>query len=332
MKHPLLSTSAIHTAVWTSLILLQVSCTDSNQNTYRSLDESTNSPSAVYRSQPLVPEESEGLSTRRSTLDVNAWKAASLTDIDLDQYIFVGGGDYIMGDHKNASNGYAPHRVRVKSFYMDKYEVSNLEYCAFLNHTSDIPDYITDWIQLTNEHCRINVLAGTYVVDPFFAEDPVVCVSWEGAMAYATWADKRLPTEAEWEYAARGGILGRKQFTYAGSDKADEVGWFRDNADFSTHQVGRKEANPLGIYDMSGNVWEWCSDYYQPEYMLMREGKTHLARINPKGPESGQYRVIRGGSWLESHQALSPAYRGYGDPKFGQADIGFRCVKDFNPV
>ncbi|MEM9933623.1 MAG: formylglycine-generating enzyme family protein [Bacteroidota bacterium] len=332
MKKSLLYTTAIPMAVWISVLLMVNSCTDSGQNTYRSLDEETTSSAALYRSQPLVPEDPKNTPIRKSSLDVSAWKAASLNDINLQQYVFVGGGDYIMGDSKTTNNGYTPHRVRVKSFYIDKYEVTNLEFCAFLNDTPDKPDYLTDWLHVNNEHCRIKVIGDTYVVDPFFSDDPAVCVSWEGAIAYARWADKRLPTEAEWEYAARGGILGKKSFTYAGSNQADEVAWYRENAAFSTHQVGRKEANPLGLYDMSGNVWEWCADFYQPEYMLMREGKTHLARINPKGPQTGTHRVIRGGSWLEGPQTLSPAYRGYGDPLNGQADIGFRCVKDFEPI
>jgi formylglycine-generating enzyme required for sulfatase activity len=103
----------------------------------------------------------------------------------------------------------------------------------------------------------------------------------------------RLPTEAEWEYAARGGVKthDRASLTYAGSNSIDAVAWYDSNSGNKTHPVGGKQANELGIHDMSGNVWEWCNDWYDKNYY------SNSPRNNPRGAASGSYRVLRGGSW-----------------------------------
>jgi formylglycine-generating enzyme required for sulfatase activity len=128
----------------------------------------------------------------------------------------------------------------------------------------------------------------------------------------------RLPTEAEWEYAARGGESA-KSFTYAGSNDADAVSWYYDNSSLKSHEVGKKTPNDLGLYDMSGNVMEWCWDW---------EGKySSGSQENPTGPVSGLFRIIRGGSLSSSALFSRVAYRHNNKPEFKGVNLGFRVAR-----
>jgi formylglycine-generating enzyme len=127
----------------------------------------------------------------------------------------------------------------------------------------------------------------------------------------------RLPTEAEWEYAAKGGN-NSKGFTYSGDSVLTNVAWFYENSKNYAHSVKTLKANELGLFDMSGNVWEWCNDWYAPYYSTQKE--------NPRGPENGKYHIVRGGSWISmstecqlTDREESPFYRSHFN--------GFRCVR-----
>jgi formylglycine-generating enzyme required for sulfatase activity len=161
---------------------------------------------------------------------------------------------------------------------------------------------------------------------------PVVCVSWTNSVAFCRWLTERergagrlpagyeyrLPTEAEWEYAARGGPAS-KGHTYAGSNSADEVAWYNENSDKATHPVGQKEPNELGLYDMSGNVWEWCLDGYDESYY----GRS--PNVDPANTQAAADRVRRGGSWYGGAGGVRSARRGGGRPDYADSSRGFRA-------
>ena len=130
----------------------------------------------------------------------------------------------------------------------------------------------------------------------------------------------RMPTEAEWEYAARGGNKS-KGYLYSGGNTMDNVGWYEDNSDITNHPVAQKSANELGLYDMSGNVWEWCSDW---------EGSySSSPQTNPTGPSTGSYRVLRGGGWVNSATYCRVAKRFSNLPSY-RSDYGVRLALSYS--
>ncbi len=210
--------------------------------------------------------------------------------------VYVEGGNFQMGSNSGENDEMPVHTVTVNSFFMDATEVTQAEYRRVMGKN---PSNFSG--------CD---------------ECPVEKVSWEDAMEYANKVGKRLPTEAEWEYAARGGNQSMGN-TYSGSNDLSVLGWYVDNAGNKTHPVSQKRPNELGLYDMSGNVYEWCADWYGEDYY------SQSSRANPHGPASGTTRVLRGGSWNNNDINCRVAYR-YADFPINKYIIfGFRCVQDF---
>ena len=211
----------------------------------------------------------------------------------------VKGGSFTMGGTEYYEK--PAHSVTISSFKMSKYEVSVAEYKAFCNASGRSMPPAPSW-GWNDQH-------------------PMVNISFDEANAYCNWLSEstgknyRLPTEDEWEYAARGGKKS-KGYTYAGSNDVDQVGWHNKNAGGQTQTCGSKKPNELGLYDMSGNVWEWCSDWYDASYY------SSSPSTNPQGPPSGTVHVLRGGSWSylpedcrvanRFHFFRTPEYRGGG--------------------
>jgi formylglycine-generating enzyme required for sulfatase activity len=223
------------------------------------------------------------------------------------ELVFVKGGTFQMGSEDiYALDDEKPvHSVTLSDYYIGKTEVTQAEWRSVMG--SDPPDLIF-------KDCD---------------KCPVESVSWDDVQEFLrklnqkTGKTYRLPTEAEWEYAARGGNHGNAYPHFAGSYNIDAVTWYRDNSDTKTHPVAQKQANELGLYDMSGNVLEWCNDGhkgYSDEYYK------NSPRINPPGTASDSYRVIRGGSWFDSSRYCRVSFRNYKSPDFRLHDIGFRLA------
>ena len=206
--------------------------------------------------------------------------------------VFVPGGTFQMGSYSGDDDEKPVHTITVSSFYMDKTEVTQAEYRKVMGKNPSSFSGCDD--------C------------------PVETVSWHDANEYARKVGKRLPTEAEWEYAARGGNKS-KGYTYSGSNDLNAAGWYDNNSGSKTHPVAQKQPNELGLYDMSGNVWEWCSDWYSDSYYRSSP------KNDPQGPNSGEFRVLRGGSW-GSAAFCRVANRAGNTPVGRDGSCGFRLV------
>jgi iron(II)-dependent oxidoreductase len=188
-------------------------------------------------------------------------------------------------------------------FYIDKYEVSNAQYEKFIQATGH----------------KAPPLWGDQNFN--LPQQPVVGVSWQAASDYCRWAKKRLPTEAEWEKAARGSTKylypWGDDFTYGQANIITPGDGYQYTAPLGSYPAG---ASPYGVLDMAGNVAEWCADWYTSDYYR------HGPRINPAGPASGEYRVVRGGSWNDPSYRVRSSYRWRYFPHIPRSYIGLRCV------
>ncbi len=247
-----------------------------------------------------------------------------------DNFMPISGGEFTMGSplsEVNRSWYETLHQVRVSDFFMGKYEVTVDEFKRFTAESG----YQTDAEKFNDtENWRHGVLGSVRTQSE--KNHPVLYVSWNDAVAYCKWLSAiteelyRLPTEAEWEYACRAGS--NTPFN-TGENLMINQGCYNGNVQFSdnpenTVQVNSFAPNGWGLYNMHGNVWEWCSDWYGGMYY--DDCKTKGTVINPVGPVNGLYRVILGGSWLNIVGRCRSAYRSYETPDFRNLNIGFRLV------
>ena len=218
------------------------------------------------------------------------------------EMVFVEGGTFTMGatsEQGDDCNEEKPaHQVTVSSFWISKYTITQAQWKAVMNHNpsffdgDNLPVEMINWDDIHEFIRKLNEQTGNLY---------------------------RLPTEAEWEFAARGGNKS-KGFRYSGSDSIADVAWYEDNSEDKTHPVGIKVPNELGIYDMSGNVWEWCNDWFG-DYPASPQ-------INPKGPDTGSIRVLRGGGWSSRARVCRVAHRIILAPSFRYSRSGLRLVKE----
>jgi len=239
------------------------------------------------------------------------------------QTVYVEGGTFEMGSENNA-NEQPVHTVTVNNFYISKYEITTQQYVDFLNEVNAIPDgdeiKYDDKILFNIQYSNINYENNVYSCDTGYENYPMINVFWEGAKLYCEYYGGRLPTEAEWEYAARGGKYSVGHL-YSGSNILNEVGWYVDNCE-SFQPIGEKMPNELGLYDMSGNVTEWCNDWYDADYYDISP------EYNPLGPSTGTYKVIRGGTWMLLETECTVSRRGASEVDHLNGQDGFRPVFD----
>ncbi|RLD03963.1 MAG: hypothetical protein DRI56_11795 [Chloroflexota bacterium] len=239
------------------------------------------------------------------------------------EMIYVPAGEFMMGSGENDPYGRddekPQHKVTLDAFWIDKYEVTNAQYTAFLNAQGNQEEGGRTWLEIESEYCLIEEVEGQYQAKEGYANHPVVEVSWYGARAYAEWVGGRLPTEAEWEYAARG----PEGSIYPWSNQrptcklAQYAGCSGDTISVGSLPDG---ANWVGAMDMAGNVWEWVNDWYGENYYSQSPSE------NPNGPTSGEDRVLRGGSFYGNAECMRCARRGGYYPDEGGSLIGFRVV------
>ncbi len=248
--------------------------------------------------------------------------------------VFIPGGEFLMGSDENLI-----HSAYVDSFFMDRYPVTNAQFKMFVeanpqwrrptdlyfwnikwNSTKKKPEHDGDYLKHWHEN--------NYPDDK--ANHPVTWVSWYAAMAYAEWLGKRLPTEAEWEKAARGGVSGQN---YPWGNTIDSTMANYSNTNGGTAEVGQYPANGYGLYDMAGNIWEWCLDVYDAGFYLNSPQHNPISGANSVNSVTNEFtdesvlRVLRGGSWLDAPHLLKTAFRYKNNPRRTLGRIGFRCVR-----
>lgn len=226
---------------------------------------------------------------------------------------YIPGGEFIMGSHEGDEDEKPQFKVVQKGFFLDTHEITVKEYQVFLQ--AGVETRHSSELQKTS---RVPLNWEEQIKFPYH---PVVGVSWYDAFAYAKWAGKRLPTEAEYERASRG--LNGQMYAFGNTFEASKCS---SSATKGLQPVGSyPSGNSIdGCYDLAGNAWEWCHDWYKKDYY-------GLYRENPTGPEEGIQKVLRGGSFLSAPHELRASYRNKGDPTFRNLDVGFRCAKDSQP-
>ena len=224
-----------------------------------------------------------------------------------EELVLIPSGEFFMGSDSEGDHN-PVHKVYIDAFYMDKYEVTNAKYLKFCKVTGhQLPEF---W-NMEGFRCGVD-----------YPNHPVVGVSWNDAVEYAVWSGKRLPTEAEWEYAARGGLVGMNYPN--GKTLNPSYGNYTKSEKKGPVAVGSYAPNGFGLYDMQGNVVEWVLDFYDRNYY------SSSPSVNPQGPSSGKFRVIRGGGWHSGPYCNRVYYRNALPPNWVDFNVGFRCAKDFN--
>lgn len=270
--------------------------------------------SAVLNAEKIRPDD-KAVSEMKAkiTPDIEGMKEPRINEFEYVEYTHAGtgivfvlipGGTFDMGADDGAADEKPVHKVTLGDFLIAKHEVIQAV-----------------WQEVMLKETKSAVGGGN---NPSFCKGntmPVEHVSWNDCRDFCRKTDLRLPTEAEWEYACRAETTTKY---YWGNEIDWGYAWYSDNSENRTHTVCKKKPNRYGLYDMAGNVWEWCADWYKDDYYQ------NSSQSNPKGPEQGQYRVLRGGSCNDYVFYYRPAYRDKDGPESRSNFYGFRPVCDVN--
>ena len=239
--------------------------------------------------------------------------STEVSPIDGMTLVYVPAGEFMMGSNTGDSDELPVHTVNLDAYWIDKTEVTNALYTACVQAGACQPPMKTDSFTHAN-----------YYGLPRFSNFPVINVNWDDAQTYCGWAGRRLPTEAEWEKAARG--TDGRIYPWGNDDPTCSLANYYPNGQFAcvgdTRAVGTtfSGVSPYGALDMAGNVAEWVADWYDEGYYASSPSS------NPTGPASGQYRVLRGGSWSVCEYGIRSDLRNRRDPADSNSDTGFRCA------
>lgn len=236
----------------------------------------------------------------------------------LTDMIVIEGGTFFRGSNNGGRDEMPRHAVNISSFAFDIHPVTNEQFVRFLDAMGGEKDSNNnDIIKLRDS--RIKRVAGKLCIESGYSKHPIVGVTWYGAIAYSKWVGKRLPTEAEWEIAACGCLDGA-QYPTGDEIERSQANYFSSD----TTAVMSYPPNAYGLYDMAGNVYEWCNDWYSYNYYDLSIQEPD----NPKGPLQGVYRVLRGGCWKSLKEDLRCAHRHRNNPGSMNRTCGFRCAAD----
>ena len=249
---------------------------------------------------------------------VPEWKEERNITPLLTDMVIIKGGHFYQGSHDGNRDEMPYHQISLSSFAIDIHPVSNEQFVRFLEAMGGTKDgNHNDIIRLRDS--RIKSSKGRFTIESGYIKHPVVGVTWYGAVAYAKWVGKRLPTEAEWEVASRGGMENALYPTGEDIEKS-QANFFSSD----TTPVMSYAPNEYGIYDLAGNVYEWCHDWYSYNYY---ETSTQEPD-DPKGPLQGVYRVMKGGCWKSLKEDLRCSRRHRNNPGTVNSTYGFRCAAD----
>ncbi len=263
----------------------------------------------------MIPKKNFLLSTIIILISISLLNTVMTQDFDIKDMARVEGGWFEYGSNDGYKDEQPVHLIYISTFYIDKYEVSNHQYKEFCTSTNrelpKLPDEYKDYFEK-------------------FKNYPVVYVSWNDANAYCSWKNKRLPTEAEWVYAASSKSSnvyswGKSWKSSISNNRKLDNKTIKEKRYYFQNKLGPLPVksfipNQVGIYNMTGNVWEWVGDWYNAEYIV------YCPEMNPAGPDNGITKVIKGGSWNDESFLSRISFRGDEKPDKSFANVGFRCL------
>lgn len=326
-----------------SIVIFEAPMTPSNMIVIPDVTVTQTNPSGVILEAPMTP--SNMIVVPDVAVDIATPSDVVIEDpITPSNMIYVPGGTFLMGRTKGSGDGseLPTHSVTLNAFYMGIYEVTQSEYTQYMQPSSNwtiddglgekYPAYSVSWYSIL-KYCNLRSMAEglTPVYRILGSTNPAKWGSvptsndttWNAAVCNWNANGYRLPTEAEWEYAARG-ATNTPDYHYSGSDDINAVAWYAGNNDpDGSKPVGTKAPNGLGLHDMSGNLWEWCWDLYN----ISQYSSSPSPSSNPTGPESGSSRLLRGGGWSGSAALCRVSYRSFHNPYHDFFNLGFRLCR-----